>query len=239
MSYLLYAIVSRGARPVLPPGVGGASVSLIEQGDLGAAVSAIDPTAATPDIPRLLSFSKVVEVLHAHRTIVPMRYGCLVDEAGQVIDLLRTRGEDYATILRRLEGCVEMGVRILPPVERPPLRRDVGPEIESPMGRAYLTDRAARYAQAEAAARALTAPMEQVRRALGGLASLTSADADCHAGPAHFASLYFLVKREMVESFRDTFRWIERTTSAGLLLSGPWPPYNFVTPPVNGHADGG
>ena len=42
-------------------------------------------------------------------------------------------------------------------------------------------------------------------------------------------SLYFLVPRPAVTSFRQAFRQLTETESARLLLSGPWPPYNFVT----------
>ena len=42
-------------------------------------------------------------------------------------------------------------------------------------------------------------------------------------------SLYFLVDRAVVESFRQAFRRLSEAESARLLLSGPWPPYNFVT----------
>jgi hypothetical protein len=42
-------------------------------------------------------------------------------------------------------------------------------------------------------------------------------------------SLYFLVPGSAVESFRQAFRHLSATEPARLLLSGPWPPYNFVT----------
>ena len=35
--------------------------------------------------------------------------------------------------------------------------------------------------------------------------------------------------RPAVEPFRQAFRQLTESESARLLLSGPWPPYNFVT----------
>lgn len=47
-------------------------------------------------------------------------------------------------------------------------------------------------------------------------------------------SLYFLIRRRDVASFRQAFRKIRARESASLLLSGPWPPYNFVERTMSG-----
>ena len=238
MTCLLYGIVFSSSREhdggptplVLPPGVGGAAVRLVEEGGLGAAVSMIDPADLTPNVARLLSFARVVEALHAHRTVLPMRYGCLLGDEGQLVDLLRDRGEEFAAILQGLDGCVEMGVRLLLPAEACAPRTPVESATRPASGRAYLIDRAAR-------ARALAAAKERVLGALGGLAERTETDTNSRPGK-RFASFYFLVKRGAMESFRQAFRRIERTESVRLLLSGPWPPYTFVVPSPNGNGHG-
>ena len=43
-------------------------------------------------------------------------------------------------------------------------------------------------------------------------------------------SLYFLIPRGLIGPFKDVFRRVVETAGARALLSGPWPPYNFVTP---------
>jgi hypothetical protein len=245
MSCLLYGIVFSRSRdhasghspPPLPAGVGGAPVRLIEEAGLGAAVSWVEPPDSTPNVARVLSYGRVVDALHADRVVLPMRYGCLFGEESQVVELLRVHGEEYAAALRGLDGCVEMGVRILLPTESPVRCPPSGSEIEGASGRAYLTGRAARYARDEEAARALAAVMERLRGALGGLAESTETDR-CVRADQGFSSLYFLVKRGAVESFRRAFRRIERAESARLLLSGPWPPYNFVAPKRHGNGHG-
>jgi len=247
MTCLLYGIVFSQSGdcgcghspPGLPPGVGGAPVRLIEEGGLGAAVSWIEPPDLTPNVARVLSYEKVVEALHADRAVLPMRYGCLLGEEPQVVELLRVHGEEYAAILRGLDGCVEMGVRILLHTESfsrcPP--SPSGSETEGASGRAYLTDRAARYAREEEVARALAAVTERLRGALDELAERTETDRSLRADRG-LSSLYFLVKRGAVESFREAFRRIERAEPARLLLSGPWPPYNFVVPEGRGNGHG-
>jgi hypothetical protein len=245
MTCLVYGIVfSQSGRrgtghppPGLPRGVGGAPVRLIEEGGLGAAVSWIEPPDLTPNRARALSYAKVVEALHADRAVLPMRYGCLFEDERQVVELLRLHGEEYAALIRGLDGCVEMGVRVLLPPELSLPSPPSDSKTEGASGRAYLTVRAARYAREEEVTRALAAVMERLRGALGRLAERTETDGGAAADRA-MSSLYFLVKRGAVESFRRAFQRIERAEAARLLLSGPWPPYNFVAPEGYGNGRG-
>ena len=238
MTYVLYGIVFSPARaevgsdgaPALPPGVGGVPVRLIEDRGLGAAVSTIDPLDLTPTVTRLLSYAKVVEALHADRAILPMRYGCLLRDDSQAIEPLRAHGQEYAAVLRGLDGCVEMGVRVLLPTE--PSAASPSPFLpvtEAPSGHAYLIYRAACCARDAGVTRARTAVVERLRAALGGLAERTATDAGAFGANPRLVSVCFLVKRRAVERFHRAFRLVERTEPARVLLSGPWPPYSFVT----------
>ncbi|MBI3077546.1 MAG: GvpL/GvpF family gas vesicle protein [Deltaproteobacteria bacterium] len=212
-------------------------MSLIEEGDLGAAVSRIEPPDLTRNMTPVLAYAKVVEALHADRTVLPMRYGCVFEEEPQVVELIRVHGEEYGAVLRGLDGCVEMGVRVLPPTGSPSRCSPIPPQIRGASGRAYLAARAARYAREEAADRAVAAVAERLRGALDGLAERIETDRAVRTDRA-LSSLYFLVKRGAVEPFRLAFRHIERAEAARLLLSGPWPPYNFATPPRPGQGHG-
>ena len=249
MSWLVYGIVfsrsrehTSGHSPLgLPGGVDAAPVRLIEEGGLGAAVSWVESPDVTPNVARALSYGKVVEGLHADRVVLPMRYGCLFEEESQVVELLRVHGEEYAAALRGLDGYVEMGVRLLLPAGSSVRCRSAGVDIEGAAGlpapraswqagSAYLIGRAVHYAREEEAVRGLAAVMERLRGALGGLAKRIETDCGARADRG-LGSLYFLVRREAVESFRQAFRRIERierAEPARLLLSGPWAPYNFV-----------
>lgn len=241
MTCLLYGIVFSGPRglggnepwPGLPPGVGGARVRLVEAGGLGAAVSTIEPADPAPNLARGLSFARVVEALHAERTVLPMRYGCRFDDDGEVADLLRTRGGEYAAKLRALDGCVEMGVRILLPLSPAPVRPGSATEGQATAGRAYLIDRAARYCEDDRFAHALDTLTDRVRGLLETLAERTATDRG--AGPGRLASLAFLVRRAAVDPFREAFRQVEQAESARLLLSGPWPPYSFAASRPDGN----
>lgn len=239
---LLYGIVfaesgehARGhSPPGLPPGVCGAPVRLIDEGVLGAAISWIEPSDLTPNFARALSYAKVVEALHADRVVLPMRYGCLFGQEDQVVELLRVHGEEYAALLRGLDGCVEMGVRVL--VERAEGRARVAEVPSHPPGRSYLAGRTAVYAEKDRRAHEEGRVVERCREAFAGL--FVKFRAEYSSARAPDVALYFLVKRGAVDSFRQAFGRISRAESARLLLSGPWPAYNFAAPERQGNGHG-
>lgn len=245
MRYLLYGIFrGQEQQKAIPTGVDGQPVFLVGKKGLRAAISRVPHAKFTADIPRLVAYQKVVESLHRDPTvagIIPMRYGCLFDERAQIIELLEERCCQYEGLLDELEGCVEMGIRILisEPVisARPAPGGRTNPQATGP-GQTFLATRKAHYARQEMFANEVDLVSQRCLAALGGL--FVKSKAEDHpkaATPSAFLSLYFLVPGNSVERFRQRFRDLCEKEPAKLLLSGPWPPYNFVLPeagPVSG-----
>jgi hypothetical protein len=242
MTCLLYGIAfagsgqPSGATPLrLPRGVGDVSVRLIEAHGLAAAVSAIDPSDATPSVGHALAYARVVEALHSNRAVVPVRFGCVLAEEAEVIELLRVRRAEYVQVLHVLDGCVEMGVRLLRtgPSISLPLSADAGGSRWGP-GVAYLNERRALFAEQDRCVLEATQATDRLRAAVAGWFVRFKAERpDCGMQPTAsepIASAYFLVRRQTLEAFCDAFRDFRRTEPAALRLSGPWPPYNFVVP---------
>jgi hypothetical protein len=250
VSWLLYGIVFAGPRhgseqptPTLPSGVSGAPVRLIEACGLGAAVSGVDSADLTPSVGRALAYAEVVEALHADRTVLPVRYGCVLGQESDVVELLRTQGVTYAERLRGLDGCVEMGIRV-PTAERGSSEEgDCGVkgarrrgDVSGPSsGMTYLDRRKEFYAERERRARETAASAQRLCAALAGLFLRCKTEHCAARGPRSLfdvplLSLHFLVKHESLPSFRAAVLRIDLTERARLLLSGPWPPYNFAVP---------
>ena len=165
-----------------------------------------------------------------------MRYGCLFEEESQISRFLEERGQEFEALLKELEGCVEIGIRILIAecgmrngewrMENP--QSEIrNPESLTP-GRAYLAVRKVYYEQEERFAKKINELAERCRTAFSGL--FVKCKTECSPVRIPILSLYFLVPRRSVEPFRKVFRHISHKESAKLLLSGPWPPYNFVLP---------
>jgi hypothetical protein len=323
MSYLLYCILPSQDTLDSPGllGVGGEPVGLVSCNGLSAAVSRIGHYKVTPPISSLLAFKEVVEYFHRSpgvRGVIPMRYGCMVDDKAQIPRLLEKHRSHYTALLKEVEGCVEMGIRVIIsdfrfsisdsktsipcPVKRLPSGTPTeasteracftGEQIANPWprpampgssdgrtdieqqqkqeniqvtsrsprrrlraggqggrksqianpGRAYLAARKVHYTQEEKFNKQVEQVIERCRAAFGGLFVKCKTEVPSIANfqlsiRNPFPSIYFLIPRESIAAFRRAFRrLIKSSESASLLLSGPWPPYNFVQPE---HTEGG
>lgn len=91
---------------------------------------------------------------------------------------------------------------------------------------AYLTARKAHYAHQDRWTEKYRQVSDRCLARLAGMFVKSKLEAPTPSLP--LLSLYFLIPRSTVEPFRLAFRQLTETESARLLLSGPWPPYNFV-----------
>ena len=217
-------------------GVGDHPVYRITHRRLSAAVSRIGPTDLAPDLTRVRAYERVVNSYHRQGTVIPLRYGCVVSQETRVIELLDEYNPQYESLLQELEGCVEMGLRVLLPTASPGIpagpREIAGPPPLAPpapperLGLAYLTARKAHYAHQDRWTEEYRQVSDRCLAQLAGLFVKYKTEAPSSRLP--LLSLYFLIPRRAVETFRRAFRQLTETESARLLLSGPWPPYNFV-----------
>lgn len=245
MSFLLYCIFQTRVNKE-PPHISGANdiwpVLFINANSLSAAFSRVDRSDLTPDTSRVLAYEKIIALLHRDFTVIPMRYGCLLDEESQIIRLLESRNEAYTALLSELAGCVEFGIRALPCDDS--LSHDVEASSPHPVtrerhssspGLAYLAARKLHHARQEQFARQGSMVIEKIREPFAGLYVKCKVENQTpRIGNftlfTSLLSLYFLVPRESVEAFRKRFYSISVRKSPKLLLSGPWPPFNFVEP---------
>ncbi len=237
MSCLFYCIGRHpGPEVARLLGVGGQPVYRITHRHLGAAVSRIGPTDLTPDLTRVRAYERVVNSYHRQGTVIPLRYGCVVSQETQVIELLDEYNPQYESLLHELEGCVEMGLRVLLPAAAPGIpagSREIAgpppPATPAPperLGLAYITARKAHYAHQDRWTEEYRQVSDRCLAQFAGMFVKYQTEAPSTRLPV--LSLYFLIPRPVVETFRRAFRQLTETESARLLLSGPWPPYNFV-----------
>jgi len=251
VSYLLYCILSspKTQSPVARVGVDGQPVFLLSNDGLSATVSKIQHPHISYNISWLLAYKQVIEAFHndlAIGGVIPMRYGCLFEERSQVIQILKKCRVKYISLLKELEGCVEMGIRILISDRRMRNAEYESQKLRTPQsairnpqsvapGKAYLAARKANYAQEEKFNKQVEQVIERCRALFSGLFVKCKTEVPSIANfqfSIHnpFPSIYFLIPRESIAAFRRAFRQLSKNETARLLLSGPWPPYNFAQP---------
>ncbi len=178
------------------------------------------PDQKLPGVARLLAHEKAIAMLHATRTVVPLRFGCVMDDDSQILRLLDEREAEFEQLLGQLDGLVEMGLRVL---------WNAAPEASLPPspGTRYLAAVRGRHD-------GLTPIEEQWTHSI--CESLdrfyVREKREARAAPeGRLVSLHFLVTRAAVEDFRERVRQLTLPGEMKFLVSGPWPPYNFA-----GHA---
>jgi hypothetical protein len=218
----------------IPDGVGGYRVFTANYNGLGAALSMLAEPDPLPDTSKLLVYKAVVESFYRHLTVIPMRYGCRVGCPYETVILLRENHEEYGALLHELEGLAEMRIQVLldnpivgAETDRPAIPPEWFPPRSSVSGAAYLDTKKLRYLGARQATMAQRALVEHLCDSLRG--SFVRHKVEFPSSRrSRLLSLYFLVPRDSVESFRRAARHLAANQSVKLLFSGPRPPYNFV-----------
>ncbi len=225
MVYLIYGIMKDPAVDgTSMTGMKSRAVSFVAGHGLCAAASELDVAEGAPPVSELLTYSKVVEDLHRLQPVVPMRYGCFLNGMESIRKILGERQRQYHALLEELDGRVEMGIRILLPEERADPRQEEQPAD----GRNYLLQRKTHYRMRERASRQQEILVEDCLQAFAGLYGRHRTETAVKNGTV-ILSLYFLVLRIHVARFQEAFGKLTANGKALSLLSGPWPPYNFVT----------
>lgn len=240
MSCLLYCIFRQSpASTELCQGIQGRSVELVSQCGLTAVISHLAQPATPADLAWLIVYQRVVDFFHHRQTLIPMRYGAVFASQAAVRQFLEKRRQDYLDLLQELKGCVEMGVRIVyekhpaAPAEEQSAKPYATMESPADSGKSYLEQRQTHYALADHSTERSKALLESVRTGFAGLYIKSKMELDAsriarQISKASMVSLYFLISGASVPAFRRNFARLNREHPVQLLLSGPWPPYNFV-----------
>lgn len=156
----------------------------------------------------LLEYSDCMEALREVIDIIPMRYGTFFDDMEALCKALQVNLQRNIAHLEVIQGCVEMGVRVL-------LHADEAVTGQSLTGLEYL-----RLKQRQN--RAYRDCADEIARLVEGSYVGKKERIDPERS---LLSMYFLVKKPNVPLFKQKIHAFQRQK---LLLSGPWAAYNFV-----------
>lgn len=237
MPEYVYGIIdSAGAAPATA-GVGGAPVRTLAGEGAAALVSELPAGELRLGREDMLAHAHVLEAAVSEGTVLPLRFG-VVMEADEVRErLLAARGEELADALRELDGKVELNVRVL--YEQDDVMRELvvaEPEIAALRARIHGRPADATYYQrielgelvAAALERRRTADADALLRALESVSLAVRVGESAHERMVLSAS--FLVARERVAEF-DAVLEREAAARVGRMrfkCVGPLAPHSFL-----------
>jgi len=180
---------------------------------------------------------QILESVREQRaTVVPMRLFTIYESTDSLRATLERERSFLAEALGRLAGRTEWGVKLFagPAAERaevePGDAHDAGP------GASYMQRRRAADRRSEAVSDELYERAEQAHRRIAAVAvearvnPLQPAELSEHEGTMALNGVY-LVANDAVEAFSaEVTRLQDEYAADGIdvVLTGPWPPYNFV-----------
>lgn len=225
---LLHGILRGAPREPLPAGL-----RYIDADGLGAVVADVPPEQVpAPDHGCLQEYADRIADLHRAETLIPMRYGCLLETDAAVRRLLQGHRERLLPTLARIDGCAEIGVRLLLPALFPPPAGATAPAGgDARPGHQHLAAIRRRLSGEARAAEQARAARDRLETTVAGLFREVREEFG-YVGGRYLLSLYFLVPRANCPDFFERMRrprtdGLEADLGAGL-VTGPWPPYSFV-----------
>ena len=203
---------------------------------------------------RILAHEKVLEELMSSDDIVPFRFGTIYLDSSQVANTLALHRAELCQALDRIQGSAEWGVKLY--CDGGLLRRHIEAEftsvrtlrdaraLASPGARFFLQKKYAKALDEEAAV-TVASCVERIGRSLDDCAcestEIVVQPAAAHGRPADMVmNAAYLVAEASFPQFRQTIAALQQQYAAhgfDLELTGPWPPYHFVSIRQEGIAD--
>jgi hypothetical protein len=163
-------------------------------------------------------------------TVIPMKMFTMFTTRDKALDSMRQRRRELARVAKRIEGCQEWGVRVL---RVPGDAARVAPAEAAASGAAFLAAKKKVRDEARAGVQAALEAAEQAFEVLAATArdATRREDAPQGATTPPLVDAAFLVPAARRAAFKSAARRCAaacRGAGASLILTGPWPAYNFV-----------
>ena len=214
-------------------GLDGAAVYALPYRDIAAAVSDLGRAPLTPGPEVALQYESIIERLMARYCLLPMRFGTLVRNDAAVMGILQKHYPAFIRNLKQVKDRVEYGLKLLWDVERikghalVEVRETVPPLNEDSPPKKYLRQKLQEHRGEEALRQKAERVIETIHPPLKALSACSKAKT--MITPKIIFDAAYLVATAQQETFIQTVQALDaQQPELEFLLTGPWPPYNFI-----------
>ena len=212
--------------------------------DISAAVSNVnqDKMKVSSDI--AFSYEKIIEDLWMKYNLLPMRFGSVMKNDTNVIEIMKKKYSDFIDNLKKVENKSEFGLKILCDLNKTDFKTDNTFNLNNykklkqldkkSVYRNYLIDKLEQHKSEDSFMKKIDDIIEEIHSPLKKLSYLSNVTK--MVTPKIILNATYLVKNEMKDEFIQKIRQIKREKKdLKFLLTGPWPPYNFVNLSIKEH----
>jgi hypothetical protein len=220
-------------------GLDGTAVYAIPYQNIAAAVSELDRPPLTPGPEVALQYENIIDRLMARYPLLPMRFGTLVKNDTEVMAILQKYYPDFIRNLRQIRGKVEYGVKLLWDVAQVSAQIRLLCENETALLKGfrrlnedsvrhqYLLKKFKEYQFEEALLQKAESIIATIHTPLKELSAFSKYKK--MITPKIILDATYLVATEQQETFIHTVKdLVEKAPEVKFLVTGPWPPYNFI-----------
>ncbi|MBL7136323.1 MAG: GvpL/GvpF family gas vesicle protein [Candidatus Marinimicrobia bacterium] len=229
MMYIYGVILKNCGIELKYKGISDYPVSMVNFKDISAPVSYYPESTIKASEKNILRHELIVEKYFNKETILPFRFGTIVSYKNTVRDILEKRYEDFISNLVRLNDTVEFGLTVLwdnSETTADDMSQGNTRSLDNPAGQG--TQYIQGIYEKHLVSNKVKAKGEEIINIFNKILKIMSVEYRINKFPTDdllFKSAY-LVKKSNIRNFQSLVNAHSREYK--LLLTGPWPPYNFV-----------
>jgi len=220
-------------------GIVGVDLSFVSAGGIAAIAGDFNRPDITADKTIAIEYAGVIEALAQHFTLLPARFGSVMESTDAIIQMLERNRREIRKNLLKVEDKYEFGLKVLCDTEKLILEMkeksaSVGlnaataePEIKPSVYREWVNRKLKEHRLEEL----LLAYVESVIEEITGYLTRWNADSRFKkmSTPTIIIDGVFLLGRERKDNLIEAVADLQKKhVSLTFVLTGPWPPYNFV-----------
>jgi hypothetical protein len=223
-------------------GILGANLSVVIFGEIMAVVSDIEETSTLADKSNLVEYAKLIETLAQQFTVLPVQYGSIMESSELVENMLKKNYSKFHENLEKVENKVEYGLKVFCDSKEikkelaSKLGLDVAPKSlqkdKTSIYKEYLNKKLKEH-QLEKSL------LEYVDTVIQDITAQLSKMNPTHKfkkmeSESKIIDAVFLIKKSKQEDLITSVKDLQsKHIGLRLMLTGPWPPYNFVNITIN------
>lgn len=241
---ILYAIVTSPGPPEILTkrlaeikGINGSELFAFSYNGLTAVLDETSREKASATTANALAYAKVIDELFRYDTVLPLRYGTLMDSEGSVVALLKKYGATFKQNLQRLANKEEFSLKVLWDYEKGSNKIRQQMETDETNTQPLFPGNSATkeyLLQKVKEHRFENSLLEHAEQLIGEISLLVEQFSPVH----HFKKMVsktmvldavFLLEEGQKEEFSQAISQLKnQQEDLRFLLTGPWPPYSFI-----------
>ena len=220
-------------------GISGADLYSVKLDEISAVVCDINKIEVVADKENAIEYAEVIENIWKQFTLIPMRFGSILDSKDAISNMLSKNYSEFKDNLLKVENKCEFGLKVFCDSEKiiaelkENSNNEIGltPSIENEntnsVFRNYIDKKLKEHRFEEFLLSLVDTVINEITKQLENLNAINKFKKMSSA--TNIVDAYILIEKEnknellkMVKHFQNQY------PSLNFILTGPWPPYNFV-----------